>query len=96
VHLQAARRPTQSVNFDLRVQHHLNPYLVSPRDLMWTLECDGDIFERKSASHNTQRSDSMTIIPDKRLWLKPGDPLILGRTHPGRDGSSKNKAFKYD
>lgn len=56
---------------------------------MWTLECDGDIFDRKHGPHNSQRSDSLTMLPDKRLWLKPGDPLILGRTHPGKDGSSK-------
>jgi hypothetical protein len=56
---------------------------------MWTLECDGDLFDRKDAPYNSQRSESLTILPDKRLWLKPGDPLILGRTHPGKDGSSK-------
>jgi len=81
--------PPHLSNLDHHVQSHSYLLFAFLRGLMWTLECDGDVFDRKKVPHNSHRSESLTILPDKRLWLKPGDPLILGRTHPGKDGSSK-------
>lgn len=57
---------------------------ISYRGTMWILDCDGDVSQSEPDSSS---QNFIWLKTETRLWLKPGQKYLFGRTHS--DGSGR-------